>query len=616
MAQSIDVNPPAGAAASSSSATATNGHHPASSSASHGNGNGNGATELEVESVTDAMDYEHGEVFKPLWEGSDIDKREFVRLTLQALKEIGYTGTADALRAESGFTLETPTVTDFRKGILEGHWDVVERLLDDLPPDAITDVTTVRFAILQQKFLEALEAQNTKAALTILRNELAPLQHDSQRLHMLSSWIMCNGPEDLRNKAGWDGVAGQSREHLLIDLQQYISPSVLIPQRRLAQLLEQAKQYQRMHCPFHAVDAPISLLADCNCDPAMFPTVTTHILEEHTDEIWRLEFSHDGEWLATAGRDKTVIIWKVNDNFSKDKVFAEHVDPIGSLAWSPDDSILLTAAESVIKMWNTETGVCINTLTDHIYPIGALAWFPSGKGFISGGMDSKVCSWDLAGNMSSILPSPSSTSRVLDCAITPDGNRLVIVGRADVSPSALLGQSVGGSSSAAGSRGGTPAPTPPIMARHEKRITVVDLNTKKIEYDITQPGELTSVEISSDSRFALVSHAPNEILYIDLRDGTIVRRFLGHDQGQYVLQSTFGGALENYVCSGSEDGKVYLWHRDTGQLVHVLEGHGGGSVNAVAWNRRHPGMFASCSDDRTVRIWGFPPQRKAGAMSP
>ena len=45
---------------------------------------------------------------------------------------------------------------------------------------------TVRFAILQQKFLEALEAQNTKSALTILRNELAPLQHDSQRLHMLS----------------------------------------------------------------------------------------------------------------------------------------------------------------------------------------------------------------------------------------------------------------------------------------------------------------------------------------------------------------------------------------------------------------------------------------------
>lgn len=75
--------------------------------------------------------------------------------------------------------------------------------------------------------------------------------------------------------------------------------------------------------------------------------------------------------------------------------------------------------------------------------------------------------------MSSILPQPSSTSRVLDCAITPDGSRLVIVGRADIGPSGIV--------SPAESRGGTPAATPPITARHEKRITVVDLNTKKIE---------------------------------------------------------------------------------------------------------------------------------------
>lgn len=53
------------------------------------------------------------------------------------------------------------------------------------------------------------------------------------------------------------------------------------------------------------------------------------------------------------------------------------------------------------------------------------------------------------------------------------------------------------------------------------------------------------------------------------------------------------------------DGQVYIWHRDTGALVHQLSGHGSGSVNAVAWNRRHAGMFASASDDRTVRVWGM-----------
>ena len=51
--------------------------------------------------------------------------------------------------------------------------------------DAVTR-QTVRFAVRQQKFLEALEARETKRALSILRNELAPLNHDSNRLHLLS----------------------------------------------------------------------------------------------------------------------------------------------------------------------------------------------------------------------------------------------------------------------------------------------------------------------------------------------------------------------------------------------------------------------------------------------
>jgi len=153
--------------------------------------------------------------------------------------------------------------------------------------------------------------------------------------HAPFSLIMCQSTDDLKSTADWPGVDGGSREKLLQTLQRalapinfpppplvrkltspmfplvYISPSLMIPQRRLGQLLDQAQEHQRIGCLFHAGDVPISLLADCRCDPSTFPSVTTHVLTDHTDEVWRLAFSHNGEWLCTAGKDNTAIIYKV-----------------------------------------------------------------------------------------------------------------------------------------------------------------------------------------------------------------------------------------------------------------------------------------------------------------
>lgn len=79
---------------------------------------------------------------------------------------------------------------------------------------------------------------------------------------------------------------------------------------------------------------------------------------------------------------------------------------------------------------------------------------------------------------------------------------------------------------------------------------------------------------------------------------------------QFVVRSCLGGLDHRFVLSGSEEGKVYVFARAGSEVVSELAGHTG-TVNAVAWNPVDPHLFASASDDCTVRLWGIDPAVEA-----
>ena len=105
--------------------------------------------------------------------------------------------------------------------------------------------------------------------------------------------------------------------------------------------------------------------------------------------------------------------------------------------------------------------------------------------------------------------------RTQDCAISPDGRRLV-------------------------------------AADTNSKLHVFDFRTYEEEYCLSLPSKPTSVAISRDSKHMLVNLAEGEIQLIDMDTTAVVRRFRGYKQGSYVIRSTFGGAAENFVVSGSE----------------------------------------------------------------
>ncbi|KAG8904251.1 hypothetical protein FRB99_002035 [Tulasnella sp. 403] len=552
-----------------------------------------------------------------IYEDSNIDREEFIRLAIQALRDIGYTESASTLEAESGYSLETPQVAEFRDAVLNGNWDKVAEMLSSMGV-GLRDLQAGRYLVSQQHYLELLEQRLTSRALTVLRAELAPNSVDSDKLHILSSLMMCTDPEDLRERAKWDGAEGTSRRKLLSDLQRFIPTHVMLPQRRLATLLDHARAYQRS-------------------TRSGFPTLTTNILE-HDDEVWNLAWSHDGRYLASASRDKKATIWRIGPEAEGGRdcaavqVLKDHKYSVATLAWSLDDQVLITGSEQFLKMWDVRTGLLIGEMKGHKQNVSAVASIPNGTGYVSGGMDKKIFFWDLTGHEIDQWVSPSM--RVLDLAVTPDSTKLVVVAVVDrESPDAIhhsvdqgftsvldsnKGPSKTSSSSSSrtsshngavhnGTGNGSPLSYDDdggIPMR--RRVVIYDLATKEELFKMPMPKEITSISISADSRYALINHAPEELLLWDIVKHRVVRKYAGQKQREDVIRSCFGGTDEDFVLSGSEDSNVYIWRKETGTLVEVLSGHGKGNVNSVAWNPKEVGMFASCSDDKTIRIWEAP----------
>lgn len=548
-----------------------------------------------------------------LFEGSNIDREEFIRVVVQSLRDIGYVESAATLEAESGYVTESPDVVEFRQCIIDGLWDGAKSILTHLSSTLGEDLLEAEFLINQQKYLELVEAQLTGAALRVLRDDLAPCVVDSDYLNSLSSYIMCSGPEDLRAQSGWDGAAGWSRHRLLEDIQRYMPSSVMLPRRRLPTLLDQARSHQIHNCLYHnapSTSLTWSLYKDHQCSGAIFPRNTTMILQMHEDEVWSVEWSHSGEYLATAGKEKTAIIWRIG--LEKDPLTREctvqhylrdHNYSVGCLAWSLDDAVLLTSADNVIRMWNTTTGSCFKKIETHSETVTSLAWLPDGSGFISGGLDRRIMHWSPDGI---IRDSWGQTPvRITDMAITPDFTRLVTVGiNYNLTGPAEAGLPLS-TARASGSNGDSTETAPST-----NRLIVYSLATKQVELSIPLNGDPSSVKVSHDSQYALVNHAPDEIQLWNIKSGAQQRRYTGQRQGQDVIRSCFGGVNGNFVVSGSEDRKVYIWQLDTGVLLEVLEGHGPGNVNSVAWHPHNEQMFASASDDGTVRIWETIPEEE------
>ena len=160
---------------------------------------------------------------------------------------------------------------------------------------------------------------------------------------------------------------------MLTTITECISPSVMLPEHRLATLLHQVKASQIGACLWHSSSESPSLYSDHRCDRRRFPTESVLELDDHDGEVWHLAFSHDGTRLASCGSDKQVIIWEV-PSFKVLHRLTDHDDGIGNVAWSWDDTKLVTCCrDRYARLWDTEVSIAENH-PDRALADDTIAW--------------------------------------------------------------------------------------------------------------------------------------------------------------------------------------------------------------------------------------------------
>jgi len=84
-------------------------------------------------------------------------------------------------------------------------------------------------------------------------------------------------------------------------------------------------------------------------------------------------------------------------------------------------------------------------------------------------------------------------------------------------------------------------------------------------------------------------------------DGSFKQQYKGHCNLITCKDVSFFGPRSEYVMSGSDDGRIFIWEKDTAKLIHVLKGDED-IVNCVVG---HPfdTVLASSGIENTVKIW-------------
>lgn len=143
-------------------------------------------------------------------------------------------------------------------------------------------------------------------------------------------------------------------------------------------------------------------------------------LRGHAKAICDLQWSHNGEILASASRDRTVRLWNTARYTNLRRELLGHSSDVKCVAWSRDSALLASGSlDQSVLLWS-QAGEQVASFR-HGAPVEALAWSPTSPVLVVGTRTGLVRTWEAdRGKPGAELPE-THEARVASVAWSPNG---------------------------------------------------------------------------------------------------------------------------------------------------------------------------------------------------
>lgn len=240
-----------------------------------------------------------------------------------------------------------------------------------------------------------------------------------------------------------------------------------------------------------------------------------------------------------------------------------HTDWIGRIAWSPDGRMLASPSmDKTIRLWDVETGECLNILEGHHNTVNSVAFDPADRSILaSGSDDNTVKLWDL-NNGKSLCTLKGHYDGIRSVAFDLTGCILA-------------------------------------SASDDNTIKLWETASGQILHDLKGLNDLACNLAFDQSGSTLISANDGTVKLWGAENGKLLRTFEGHHSYCFTVAYPQGWIL----ASGGEDKTVKLWELVSGKLLRTLEGHTS-YVRTVCFSA--DGRFLASqggAGDDSIRIW-------------